>query len=161
MLRNLPPKREDLANAILGVWSLISREDYSRDGERMFCPALGADPLGTLCFAPRHFAAQFMRRDRLAESGAAAASAPAPESAPASNNSVAVGGYDAYFGTYALDVAGGRITVRLEGALSPANIGQEFLREIRVEGDQLWIRLDTTAVDGTPITRTLIFEKVS
>lgn len=33
------------------------------------------------------------------------------------------------------------------------------MRDIRVDGTHLWIQLQTTAVDGTPITRTLTFTR--
>lgn len=146
----LPPPSKDLARAVLGIWRLTSREDHDRDGARHIDPILGADPLGILSFAPGCFAAQFMKRDRTGTDS--------PAMSPAgANNSGAVNGYDAYFGKYSLDVAAGTITVTLEGALSPANIGQSFVREIRADADELTIRLNTTTADGTPITRTLRF----
>jgi hypothetical protein len=77
------------------------------------------------------------------------------------NNTAAVGGYDAYFGTYELDAARGTVVVKLEASLAPANIGKTFLREIRVVDGRLVIRLNTNAADGTPISRTLKFEKLA
>ena len=148
----LPPPTADLPGAMLGVWRLVSREDYDREGRRLIDPFLGPDPLGILSFAPKHFAAQFMNRRRSV--GVGAGSAPSD-----ANNSSAVNGYDAYFGTYTVDAARGSIATRLEGALAPQNVGQEFTRDIRVAGDRLWIRLGTNAADGTPITRTLTFER--
>lgn len=138
---------------MLGLWRLLSREDYDRDGGRCLDPIMGSQPLGMLSFGPGHFAAQFMNPDR---SGSAAAGPRA--SGP--NNSGSVNGYDAYFGSYTLDEVTGTITVRLEGALSPANIGQVLTRDIRATSDQLTIQLATTAVNGTPVTRTLTFARV-
>ncbi len=77
------------------------------------------------------------------------------------NNTGAMGGYDAYFGTYTLDAMLGTITVCLEGALTPANLGGRYTREIRVEEDRLTIQLATTAHDGTPVTRTLVFARIA
>jgi hypothetical protein len=152
----LPPPGADLGRAILGTWGLLTREDYDRDGRRLIDPVLGADPLGTTSFAPGHFAAQFMNRRRTAS--------PTPVTAPApsagANNSRAVDGYDAYFGTYTVDAAAGTITVTLKGSVAPANVGLTLTRDVRVIGDRLLIRLATTAVDGTPITRTLTFERL-
>ncbi len=161
----LPPPAADLPRAIQGVWNLVSREDYDRGGRRLIDPFLGPDPLGIVTFAPRQFAAQFMnrRRNLAQEPGAPspAAAAPAAAIAPAAaNNSSAVNGYDAYFGTYTVDVARGTIDTRLEGALAAQNVGQVFTRDVRVVGDRLLIRLGTSAADGTPITRTLTFERV-
>jgi hypothetical protein len=150
----LPPPGADLGRALIGTWALVSREDHDREGRRLIDPILGADPLGTLSFASRRFAAQFMKRQR----EAASVEAPVSPVAPA-NNSSAVNGYDAYFGTYVLDAAGGTITVTLDGSVVPANVGMTFTRDIRVTDDRLLIRLATAAADGTPITRTLTFER--
>jgi hypothetical protein len=152
----LPPPSAGLATAILGFWQLVSREDVDAAGHRNIDPVLGADPLGVLCLAPGHFAAQFSKRDR---TGAAAALQDA--AAPSANNSAAVNGYDAYFGTYTLNESDGLLTVTLEAALSPAGVGQSYTRRIRVAAGELFIQLDTTAADGTSVTRTLRFSHVS
>jgi len=152
----LPPPTAGLATAILGFWQLVSREDFDAAGHRNIDPVLGADPLGVLCFAPGRFAAQFSKRER----GGAAAATPG-SSAPGANNSAAVNGYDAYFGTYTLNESDGLLTVTLEAALSPAGVGQSYTRRIRVAAGVLFIQLDTTGADGTPVTRTLRFSRVS
>jgi lipocalin-like protein len=161
----LAPPGPDLKSAVIGCWKLVSREDYDREGGRNIDPILGADPIGILTFASGHFAAQFMNRNNGGPVSAGSTASPWA-GAPASslpkplNNSVAVNGYDAYFGTYTLDAAAGTITTTLEGSVAPANIGVTLTRDIRVEGDRLIIRLDTTAFDGTPITRTNTFERL-
>lgn len=131
-----------------GLWRLVTREDRDDAGALRIDPVMGPAPLGMLAFGPRSFAAQFMNPDRTATVTPAAAGP---------NNSGAVNGYDAYFGSYRIDPAAGTVTVELAGGLSAANIGQAFVRDIRVEGDRLWIQLRTAAVDGTPVTRTLRF----
>jgi hypothetical protein len=136
---------------MLGLWRLLSRQDHDASGKPHLDPIMGPSPSGLLCFGPTHFAAQFMNADRSAAAAAPAASGP--------NNSGAVNGYDAYFGTYSIDATAGTVTVQLEGALSPANVGQSFVRDIRVAGDHLWVQLRTKAADGTPITRTLAFAR--
>ena len=118
----LPPPSAGLATAILGFWQLVSREDFDAAGHRNIDPVLGADPLGVLCFAPGRFAAQFSRRDR-----SVLAAAPGV-AAPGANNSAAVNGYDAYFGTYRLNEGEGLLTVTIDGALSPAGVGQSYTR---------------------------------
>jgi hypothetical protein len=100
-----------------------------------------------------HFAAQFMKRgDRAAAEAEVARSAP--------NNSRARGGYDAYFGTYTIDDSLGTVTTRLDGALSPENVGQVFSRTMNVIGDELTISLETTSVDGEAIIRKLRWKRV-
>ena len=153
-----PPPSPDLGRAMVGSWRLLSREDYDVEGRRLTDPILGADPMGFLTFTRTSFAMQLMKRDRDASAaGEGLANAP---SAAGANNSAAIAGYDAYFGRYSVDAAKGEITTTLEGSVVPANIGLKLTRVIRAAGDRLWIRLPTTAVDGTPITRTLTFERM-
>jgi hypothetical protein len=52
------------------------------------------------------------------------------------------------------------VTVTLDAALSPAGVGQSYTRRIRADARSLFVQLDTTAADGTPVTRTLRFSRV-
>jgi len=99
-----------------------------------------------------HFSAQFMKRDRAVEALAAAADA--------KNNTQAQGGYDAYFGTYSIDDASGTVTQQLMGSLSPGNVGMVLTRAMEVRGNVLLITLETTAADGTPVIRTLTWQRL-
>ena len=142
------------STALVGTWELVSRIDRTPSGERRAEPTLGDDPVALLYYdRGGHFAAQFMKRDR---------SAPAAEpSASGPNNSRAVGGYDAYFGTYTVDDAKGTVTQRLTGALSRENVGQVLTREMIVEGDTLTIALGTATARGEAVTRTLVWKRVA
>src|SRR5580700_1039289 len=122
---SLPPLTANLAAAILGIWKLKSREDVDDTGEIRIDPFLGRDPLGILCFGPSHFAAQFMKRDRFHQENVA-------QPVQAKNNTAAVNGYDAYFGTYSIDEIAGTLTTHLEGSISPANVGNIYIRNARV-----------------------------
>ena len=75
------------------------------------------------------------------------------------NNSSAVNGYDAYFGSYTVDEASGSVTQVLHGALSRGDVGKVVTREMHVDGDTLTIELATTSADGEPVTRTLIWRR--
>lgn len=145
---------QPLSAALVGTWELVSREDHTPDGQRRVDPSLGADPIALLIYdRSGHIAAQFMKRDR----------ASTPSDLPvvaAPNNSRAHGGYDAYFGSYTVDDAGGAVTQRLVGALSPENVGHVLTRAMMVAHDELTIRLDTTTVEGEPVTRTLRWKRV-
>jgi len=77
------------------------------------------------------------------------------------NNTGAVDGYDAYFGTYSVSDTTGEVAHRLEGALSAENVGIEVSRQLAVNGDNLVIRLETTTMDGEPVVRTLTWERVA
>ncbi|HTS79428.1 MAG TPA: lipocalin-like domain-containing protein [Myxococcaceae bacterium] len=144
-----------LSQSLPGTWRLLSREDRTAAGERRVDPGLGADPEALLFYdRAGNFAAQFMKRDRTGGQGASpAASGP--------NNSRAVGGYDAYFGSYAVDDGAGTVTQRLLGALAPENVGLVVTRSMRITGDELVIQLGTASADGTPVTRTLRWRRVA
>ena len=148
-----PENERDLATAIIGVWSLLSREDYTRDGRHVVDPALGKDPIGILTYAPSHFAAQFMKRERASEGGSEAG-------VQGQNNTSAVGGYDAFFGTYQVIKESGEVLHHLKGALTADNVGLEVSRKLQVVEDQLVIQLDTTSADGEPVLRTLKWLRV-
>jgi lipocalin-like protein len=144
-----------LSAALVGTWELLSREDVTHAGERRLEPSLGSDPVALLVYdRTGHFAAQFMKRDRSPSRKAPAAVAGGP------NNSRAVDGYDAYFGTYAVDDAAGTVTQTLTGALAPENVGLVVTRSVIVEGDGLTIALDTVSGSGEAVTRTLRWRRV-
>jgi hypothetical protein len=142
-----------LSVALPGTWRLTSRIDTDATGRPRPEPRLGEDPVALLIYdRAGHFAAQFLRRHR---------SEPVAE-APGGggNNTGAIGGYDAYFGTYAVDDATGLVTQWLAGALSVGNVGAVLSRAMEVRGDDLTIRLDTIGADGAPVTRTLTWVRV-
>ena len=147
------PLTTNLTTAIHGVWKLKSREDVDTTGRIHIDPFLGRDPLGILCVGPGHFAAQFMKRDRCAQENM-------PQPVQAKNNTIAVNGYDAYFGTYSVDEIAGTLTTHIEGSISPGNVGNTYVRDVRVIDNKLIIQLHTTTVDGTAITRTNTFSRI-
>jgi hypothetical protein len=148
-----------LARKLVGTWQLVSRIDLTTSGERRPEPSLGEEPIALLYYdLSGHFAAQFMKRDRTMSRVPDADTAGAGAGAP--NNSRAQSGYDAYFGTYTVDDARGTVTQRLLGALSAENVGQVLTRAMTVEGDTLTITLQTSAADGEPVTRTLVWRRV-
>ena len=142
-----------LSATLPGTWQLQSRVDVTASGERRPEPSLGEDPVALLIYdRSGHFAAQFMRRDR---------SVMIPDGpGGAKNNSRAQGGYDAYFGTYTIDDEKATVTQTLLAALSAENVGHVLTRAMEVRDDTLVIRLETTAADGTEVTRTLTWQRV-
>jgi hypothetical protein len=83
------------------------------------------------------------------------------DSAPAgANNSRAIGGYDAYFGTYSVNDTDGTVTQHLRGSLSRENVGMTLTRAMTVVDDTLVIRLQTTS-GGETVTRELRWKRVS
>ena len=56
---------QPLSTTLIGTWELLSREDFTRKGERRIDPSLGADPIAILTYdRGGYFAAQFMKRKR-------------------------------------------------------------------------------------------------
>lgn len=142
-----------LADLMIGTWMLESRIDRAADGTIRNEPTLGSDPLGMLTYTRDRFAAQFMRRDR---------SSAVKETVATSrqNNTTAVGGYDAYFGTYQIR-DDGVVLHRLEAALTYANVGLEVARTLVVNEGKLTIALQTTTAEFEPVTRTLTWKRVA
>ena len=142
-----------LSASLTGTWELVSRIDRNAAGEVRTEPSLGRDPVALLYYdGSGHFAAQFMKRVRTAAETVPVAAGP--------NNSRAVGGYDAYFGTYSVDDKAGTVTQKLLGALAAENVGQVLTRTMKVTGDSLTIALETTTAEGEPVTRTLVWKRV-
>ena len=150
---SMPEPTGNLSTKIIGVWLLESREDRTFNGQKRIDPTLGADPIGILAYADRHFTAQFMKRDRTDKSKLVTYSG--------SNNTVAVDGYDAYFGTYEVDEPTGKVNHTLIGSINEKNIGISVWRDLRVIDDKLIIQLETTTIDGEPIVRTLTWNRDS
>ena len=144
---------DHLENKIQGTWWLLSREDHTKIGQKRIDPILGSDPIAILVYANNHFAAQFMKRDRSADTITQATGA-------RQNNTSAIGGYDAYFGTYQVDEKTNQVAHTLVGSINPANIGMTVYRNLKVEDDKLTIQLDTTTHDGEPVTRTLKWKRL-
>jgi len=133
-----------------GTWSLLSRIDRAADGSIREEPSLGSDPIAMVTYAAGHFSAQFMKRDR----------ATAKTVAASTNNTGAVAGYDAYFGTYDV-LDDGLVEHRLVAALTPGNVGMVVLRRVGVRAGQLVIELDTSTVAGESVTRTLTWDRIA
>jgi len=145
---------DDLETLIQGTWWLLSREDYTKDGQKRIDPVLGPDPVAILVYTKEYFAAQFMKKDRSLDSIVQATNA-------GQNNTAAIGGYDAYFGTYQIEKKSNQVAHTLIGSINPANIGMTVYRNLFVEGNTLTIKLDTTTHQGEPVTRTLTWRKIS
>ena len=141
-----------LSATLPGTWRLQSRIDVTASGVRLPEALLGDDPLALLIYdRSGHFADQFMRRDRSVDV--------ADEPSGAKNNGRTWGGYDAYFGMYTIGDKMGTVTQRLLSALSRENVGTVLTRAMEVQGDTLAIRLETSAIDGIPVVRTVTWHR--
>jgi hypothetical protein len=68
----------------------------------------------------------------------------------------ALGGYYAYFGTYKVDPVRHVVTHHIQASLRPSEVGIEYERPYRFDGDRLILRYPNTG--GR--TRTITFRKV-
>jgi hypothetical protein len=118
--------------SILGAWRLISIYAKADDGD-VFKP-YGDDPSGILIYtADGNMAAVLMRQGR-----------PNFESADPLNGSpaelkAAFEGFDAYCGTFDLDIAKGTVIHHVDAARFPNWVGSDQLRHFQLEGDSLRI----------------------
>lgn len=145
---------------LVGSWRLVSRETHKANGELLADPNLAAVPMGFLVYdATGHVAAQLSRRGRTVEMlGDDCKIAVATKSTP--NTAQTILGYDAYFGTVTVHEEEGYVTHHLESALFPGDIGHDINRNFKLSGDRLTLSFDTTTQDGTPITRSLVWERI-
>jgi hypothetical protein len=144
----------NLLQNIQGVWWLLSRIDWTKDGQRRIDPILGESPIAILAYAKNHFSAQFMKQDRTE-------SITSQATFKGQNNTQAFEGYDAYFGTYEVNEESGKVSHTLIGSIMPSNVGVTVSRDLRVNCDELIIQLETTSQEGDVIIRTLTWKRIN
>jgi Lipocalin-like domain len=151
--------RSNVAQALIGTWSLESRRDRTLEGVIQIEPSLGEKPLGLLVYdAKGHVAVQLMKRDR---STVTFADAPTPaQNSGGTNSSAGSGSYDAYFGTYTVDAQAGTVTHHLDAALSPADVGRTLTRHFELTGNELTLSFQTTVGSGAVVTRVIVWHRV-
>ena len=148
-----------VAEQLVGGWSLVSRVTTTEDGKPLSDPGLSSTPKGVLIYDRfGHVAAQLSRPGRMVDMlGDECREA---EKVKGTNDTAqTILGYDAYFGTYTVDVKAGIVTHHLESALFPGDVGKDIKREFVLAGDTLTIRFHTTLRDGTPVVRTLVWNR--
>ncbi len=138
---------------MLGSWELQTRTVRRASGEVVNDSVLGEAPIGRLFYdASGHMALQMMRRGR--------AQAIGEGTAPGDAASARVRlGYDAYFGSFTVDESAGTVTHHVQGSLFPEDLGKDFTRRFRVEGDTFELSFTSPASGGSEITRTLVFRR--
>jgi hypothetical protein len=140
---------------LIGSWVLVSREDRAADGRVVSEPTLGSDPVGLLVYdRAGNMSVQLMRRSRPLRSGT-----PAGPVQSGASNSGSVDGYDAYFGTYTLDVESHTVIHHLVGALLPADAGKSMTRQFQVSATQLRLWFTTDGASGQRVVRTLTWKR--
>jgi hypothetical protein len=148
-----PQSREGIRRQIIGAWRLESRSVRKASGEMLADPVLGKEPIGRLFYdASGNMMLQMMRQER-----AQAISVPSnPQDATKPR---VVLGYDAYFGTFRVNEAAGTITHHVEGSLFPEDLGKDFQRFFRIEGDTFTLSFTSKSPEGFDVIRTLRFRR--
>jgi Lipocalin-like domain len=141
-------------DALIGTWKLLSCEARSSDGRTLY--PFGQSPRGVLVYdAAGTMAVQIMAPERLTfAAGDKALGSPDELKA-------AVSGYEAYFGTYSVDLERRAVTHRLQGSLFPNWVGGEQVRFFELEGATLTLRAPPVAYAGATLTGALIWTRVA
>jgi lipocalin-like protein len=135
-------------NPLLGTWRLKSIEGILPK-RALF--SMGPKPRGLLIYAPTGYMAAQIVRDP-------GPSFPAGyEDATPEEIKNAFEGYYAYFGKYEVDVAKETVTHHLESSLRPAEIGKDYVRAFRFDGDRLFL---TPVREGTKLKVRLVWQRV-
>jgi hypothetical protein len=140
---------------LVGTWRLISRVVRLEDGTGVQDQGLGSAPKGYLIYdSGGHMAVQLMRPDRPLSIDCGTSGSAASDNSPQ-----VLSGYEAYFGTYTIDEANHTVTHHLEGALNPADLGRNLVRQFQISDDKLTIVVRTSSPKEKQI-RTLTWERV-
>ncbi len=149
----------DVREQLVGSWSLVSRVSTLTSGEVLPDRGLAATPKGLLIYdRTGHVAAQLSRQGRTVEMIAEECNEAAK--VRGTNNTQTVLGYDAYFGTFTVNEKEGFVVHHVESALFPGDVGKDIKRNFVISGDKLTIKFNTTTADGTPVTRTVVWERM-
>ena len=135
-------------NPLLGTWRLKSIEGILPK-RALF--SMGPRPRGLLIYAPTGYMAAQIVRDP-------GPSFPAGyEDATPEEIKNAFEGYYAYFGKYEVDVEKETVTHHLESSLRPTEIGKDYVRAFRFDGDRLFL---TPVREGTKLKVRLVWQRV-
>ena len=117
-------------NQVIGTWRLISAEDKDPNTGKWVPYTFGNPPSGYFIYdATGHASVQIMTTP---PQTIATPDSPTPDEALAIFNA-----YIAYYGSYTVDSA--NITVQVEGALDPSQVGTAQARPYELSGDTLII----------------------
>lgn len=150
----------DVREQLVGSWSLVSRVSTLANGEALPDRGLAATPRGLLIYdRTGHVAAQLSRQGRKVEMIGEECQE-AAKIRGTNDTAQTVLGYDAYFGTFTVNEKEGFVVHHLGSALFPGDVGKDIKRNFTISGDKLTIQFNTTTADGTPVTRTLVWERM-
>lgn len=124
------PSSNTLQNGVIGTWNLISAEDKDPTTGKWKKYTFGNPPSGYFIYdATGHASIQIMTTPPVK---IATPDSPTPDEALEIFNN-----YIAYYGTYTVDES--NITVQVEGAWDPSQVGTPQVRPYELQGDKLII----------------------
>ena len=137
----------------VGIWSLVSLESRSTDGE--VTRPFGEHPLGRITYDSNgNMSAFAFRPDRPHfESGDLFGGTPQETQA-------AFDGLVSYYGTFSVQENEGTVTHHVEGAAFPNRIGTDQVRQFRFEGDRLILQTPPTLRGGALRSSRVVWERV-
>lgn len=124
------PSSESLKKKLVGTWRLVSAEDFDPETGKWVPYTFGNPPSGYFVYdATGHASIQIMTTPPVK---LAKPDTPTPQEALEVFNN-----YIAYYGTYTADAA--NISVEVEGAWDPSQVGTAQVRPYELKGDRLII----------------------
>lgn len=124
------PSAKSLPKKLAGTWRLVSAEDFDSETGRWVPYTFGNPPSGYFVYdAAGRASVQIMTTPPVK---LAAPDSPTPQEALEIFNN-----YIAYYGTYTADAT--NITVQVEGAWDPSQVGTSQVRPYQLQGDTLVI----------------------
>jgi hypothetical protein len=135
---NAVAQQKPLKEQLAGAWTVVSTEQTAADGTKH--QLFGPNPKGILVLHPSGQYVQVITRPGRDKFQANSRIKGTPE-----ENTAAVLGTTASFGTWTVDEASKTISVRIEGGMYPNQDGSESKRTVSVTGDELRISNPSTA----------------
>jgi hypothetical protein len=132
------------ARDIVGTWTLVSIEDRQANGEIVYW--MGRNPTGMIIYdAQGNMSVQIAHDPRPIE--------------PADYRDPPVP-YYAYFGTYTFSESEAAVTHHVQGCTNPRDVGGNFKRLVRLDGDQLILHVKSKAA-ADPWNRILVWKRAT
>jgi hypothetical protein len=132
-----PMKLSSLQQSVAGIWKLVSAEDRDSPTDPWVPYTFGNPPSGYFIYDASGYASvQIMTTPPVSVTEPENQSPSAAEALDIWN------GYIAYYGTWTVDAE--NITVQVEGAWDPRQVGSAQARPYQLEGDTLIIGNQTT-----------------
>ena len=131
-------QQKSLKDQISGAWTLVSVDQTSPDGKKQ--QLFGPNPKGVMMLDPSGQYVLIITRPGREKFKANSRIKGTPE-----ENTAAVIGTTASFGTWSIDATGKTLTVRIEGGMYPNQDGTTSTRTVSLSGDELRMTNPSTA----------------